>query len=228
MLHGEGLSNRDRSGFSVSDAGDINDDGIGDVVIGAPGANRSYVLFGKDVASDGNFPADLNLSSLDGNNGFVTNGVSGADGAGKVSGTGDINHDGVSDLLIGAPGSDINGSRSGSAYVVFGQHISADEDKDGLLDSSDNCILQPNGPLIPDAGDHSQRDTDDDGYGNACDPDFDNNGTIDFADLAYLKSQFFTADPDADLDGNGSVDFADLATLKSMFFGPPGPSGLAP
>jgi hypothetical protein len=73
-----------------------------------------------------------------------------------------------------------------------------------------------------------QRDTDRDGYGNYCDPDFDNNGTIDFADLAYLKSKFFTSDTDADLDGDDKVDFADLAILKSMFFNPPGPSGLVP
>ena len=104
----------------------------------------------------------------------------------------------------------------------------ADADGDGLLDTADNCILVPNSPLIPDAGGNSQLDTDGDGYGNLCDPDFDHNLNVDFADLAYLKSKFFTSDPDADLNGDGTVDFADLAILKSMFFGPPGPSGLAP
>lgn len=104
----------------------------------------------------------------------------------------------------------------------------ADYDADGVPDNQDNCIEDANGPLIPDAGGNSQLDTDGDGYGNLCDPDFDNNLNIDFADLARLKSVFFTADPDADLDGNGRVDFADLAILKSMFFGSPGPSGLAP
>ena len=103
-----------------------------------------------------------------------------------------------------------------------------DSDNDGVLDSEDNCVLVPNGPLSPDAGGNSQLDTDGDGYGNICDPDFDNNSTVDTSDLAYLKSKFFTSDPDADLDGNGNVDFADLAILKPMFFGPPGPSGLVP
>jgi hypothetical protein len=101
-----------------------------------------------------------------------------------------------------------------------------DVDADGITDSMDNCFLIPNGPLIPDAGGNSQRDTNSDGYGNVCDPDFDNALNIDFADLAVMKSRFFTSDPDADLNGDGKVDFADLAILKAMFFGPPGPSGL--
>ena len=133
----------------------------------------------------------------------------------------------MADLLIGAPGADPNGDRSGAGYVVFGLR-SNDVDRDGITDDRDNCILQANGPLAPDAGGFSQRDTDDDGYGNVCDPDFDNSGNVDFADLAFLKSVFFSADADADLDGDGKVDFADLAIQKSMFFSPPGPSGLAP
>lgn len=94
-----------------------------------------------------------------------------------------------------------------------------DTDADGYPDVVDNCTLVIN---------TTQRDTDKDGHGNYCDPDFDNNGNVDFSDLAYLKSQFFAPDADADLDGNGTVDFADLAILKSMFFGSPGPSGLVP
>jgi hypothetical protein len=78
------------------------------------------------------------------------------------------------------------------------------------------------------AGGNSQLDTDGDGYGNNYDPDFDNNLGIDFADLAFLKSVFFSSDADADLNGYSAVDFADLAILKAMFFGAPGPSGLVP
>lgn len=104
----------------------------------------------------------------------------------------------------------------------------ADTDGDGIPNRQDNCIFLPNGPVEPDAGGNSQLDTDGDGYGNSCDPDFDNNVTVDFADLADMKSNFFTDDSDADLDGNGTVDFADLAIMKSMFFGPPGPSGINP
>jgi glycosylphosphatidylinositol phospholipase D len=227
-LNGEGVrSSGDRAGFSLSGTGDVNDDVLSDMLIGAPGANRSYVVFGRDTQNEGRFPATVELSALDGSNGFAVYGVNAGDGAGRVSGAGDTNHDGVADLLIGAPGADPNGDRSGAGYVVFGL-TSDDADKDGIADHSDNCILRANGPLAPDAGGHSQRDTDSDGYGNVCDPDFNNSGNVDFADLAYLKSVFFTPDADADLNGDGKVDFADLAIQKSMFFSPPGPSGLVP
>ena len=103
-----------------------------------------------------------------------------------------------------------------------------DTDGDGIADNQDNCILVPNGPLIPDAGGNSQLDTHGDNYGNICHPDLDNNGLVQAADLALFKPLFFTADPDADFDGNGIVQAADLAILKTFFFKPPGPSGLVP
>jgi hypothetical protein len=58
--------------------------------------------------------------------------------------------------------------------------------------------------------------------------DFNNDLAVNFADLGYMKSVFFTTDPDADLNGDGAVNFADLGLLKSMFFQSPGPSGLVP
>jgi hypothetical protein len=103
-----------------------------------------------------------------------------------------------------------------------------DQDSDGIPDDADNCILDANGPLIPDAGGNSQLDTDGDNYGNVCDPDFDGDLIVNASDLAYLKSRFFTKDPDADLNGDGIVNAADLAILKSFFFKAPGPSALAP
>ena len=106
--------------------------------------------------------------------------------------------------------------------------IATDTDGDGIADALDNCILAPNGPLIPDAGGNSQRDTDGDNYGNVCDPDLDNDLIVNAADLALFKLLFFSSDPNADFDGSGTVNAADLAILKTMFFGPPGPSGLVP
>ncbi len=73
-----------------------------------------------------------------------------------------------------------------------------------------------------------QEDTDGDGIGNICDADFNNDGAIGFADLGFMRSVFFTANPEADLDSNGAVNFADLGILKSLFFGPPGPSCAIP
>jgi Mg-chelatase subunit ChlD len=93
-----------------------------------------------------------------------------------------------------------------------------DADVDGVADVADNCILVPN----PD-----QRDTNGDGYGNACDGDFDGDCATNFVDLGHFKSVFFTADPDADFDGDGSVGFSDLGAFKSLFLQPPGPSGVS-
>lgn len=114
----------DTLGISVSAAGDINGDDTDDLVIGAvlagsPGAynGASYVVFGSDEV----WPASINLSTLDGSNGVVINGVNPGDEAGaSVSAAGDINGDGIDDLVIGAPEADPNGDDSGSSYVVFG------------------------------------------------------------------------------------------------------------
>ena len=94
-----------------------------------------------------------------------------------------------------------------------------DTDGDGVPDDQDNCTLVQN----PD-----QRDTDNDSYGNICDPDFNNDLIVNSSDLAYLKDNFFSTDPDADLTGDGVVNAADLAILKQMFFMAPGPSGTVP
>jgi len=69
------------------------------------------------------FPASFDLSSLDGTNGFVINGVDAGDFSGfPVSGAGDINGDGVDDLIIAASFASPNGSViAGESYVVFGQ-----------------------------------------------------------------------------------------------------------
>jgi hypothetical protein len=72
------------------------------------------------------------------------------------------------------------------------------------------------------------RDTDGDGYANACDPDLNNDGIVNFVDLATLQTRFLTDDADADFNGDGIVNFVDLGVLSSMFFGAPGPQAIGP
>jgi len=72
--------------------------------------------------SDSPFGAVVELFDLNGSNGFVFNGVDIGDFSGRsVIGAGDINGDGVDDLIIGAYRADPNGnSDAGESYVVFG------------------------------------------------------------------------------------------------------------
>ena len=107
--------------YSTSGAGDVNGDGFDDVIIGAPHADwngissgSSYVVFGRASG----FDAVMNLSDLDGSNGFRLDGASvngkwGESGQ-SVSGAGDVNGDGFDDLIIGSPG-------ARSSYVIFGR-----------------------------------------------------------------------------------------------------------
>jgi hypothetical protein len=96
-----GLHYFDLLGYSVSTAGDLNDDGVDDLIVGGI-ANDSYVVFGAASVGAG---GRVDLSALDGTDGFVLNGIGPSDSAGlAVSGAGDVNDDGVDDLLVGAPG----------------------------------------------------------------------------------------------------------------------------
>ncbi|MEL7450838.1 MAG: thrombospondin type 3 repeat-containing protein [Pseudomonadota bacterium] len=113
-------------------------------------------------------------------------------------------------LLLGAPA---------LSLAVGG----GDLDGDGIPDEVDNCLARAN----PD-----QVDTNADGFGNLCDPDLDNDGSVSFSDLSILKAAFFSSpqtpnwDPDADLSGDEQVNFTDLAVMRSFFFLPPGPAGV--
>ena len=120
-----GASAYDLSGFSVSTAGDVNGDGFDDLIIGARSAGSSsspsgasYVVFGEGGA----FPPTIELSRLNGSDGFKINGVAADDNSGiSVSTAGDVNGDGFDDLIIGAYQADPNGDGSGASYVIFGK-----------------------------------------------------------------------------------------------------------
>ena len=67
------------------------------------------------------FPANIDLSTLNGTTGFKLSGVAAYDYSGfSVASAGDVNGDGFADLIIGAPGVRSSGL-SGTSYVVFGQ-----------------------------------------------------------------------------------------------------------
>ncbi|PUE10577.1 putative Ig domain-containing protein [Limnohabitans sp. T6-20] len=124
----QGERTGDLSGYSVSSAGDVNGDGLADVIVGAPegdssglfGDGRSFVVFGK---TSGTAVQLTNISN--GVGGFAIGGIfSNTDIGYSVSSAGDINGDGLADLLVGAPEMTLStseGYRTGQTYVVYGK-----------------------------------------------------------------------------------------------------------
>ncbi|MEM7081432.1 MAG: SBBP repeat-containing protein [Pseudomonadota bacterium] len=92
--------------------------------------------------------------------------------------------------------------------------LEIDQDQDNVLDGLDNCERVAN----PD-----QRDTNDDGFGNLCDADLNNDNIVNFVDVSQFASVFGSTDEDADFNGDGAVNFLDLVILREGFLLPPGP-----
>ena len=112
-------------GTSVRDAGDINGDGYGDLIIGSPGntavgndAGEAWVLFGNPHG----FDSPVDLTALDATQAFRLLGGAAGDEAGHaVSAAGDVDNNGFDDLLVIARGVGANGE--GQAYVIYGKSL---------------------------------------------------------------------------------------------------------
>ncbi len=78
-----------------------------------------------------------------GSGGFVINGIDPFDQSGRsVSGAGDVNGDGLADLIVGALGADPGGNDgAGETYVVFSPVIPGDLDDDGSVGVGDLLLL---------------------------------------------------------------------------------------
>jgi uncharacterized protein (TIGR03790 family) len=107
-----------------------------------------------------------------------------------------------------------------------------DRDGDAVADAEDNCSRIPNA---------AQRDTDGDGYGNACDADVNNDGLVttswgsifplgERGDLEWIALTVRSGvyDENHDLDGDGRVDALDLSLAHLALYQAPGPSGRRP
>ena len=150
-----GINEFDRSGGSVSSAGDVNGDGIDDLIIGAQFADSNGVVSGESYVVFGStnpFSSTLELSNLNGSNGFAIIGIEAGDSVGSsVSNAGDVNGDGIDDLIIGAQSADANGFLSGESYVIFGSNTQFSSRLDlSDLNGSDGFVIKG-----IDAGDRS-------------------------------------------------------------------------
>ena len=121
-----GLNSNDHLGSSVAGLGDINNDGYDDIGIGAPDADpnsknsagQAYVILGKSSF----FSPTFSLSSLNGANGFIINGINAEDNCGQgINGIRDVSGDGISDIIIGATGVTTSNGGNGECYVLYGK-----------------------------------------------------------------------------------------------------------
>jgi hypothetical protein len=101
--------------------------------------------------------------------------------------------------------------------------VALDQDGDGVVDLVDTCSANPT---------PNQNDANLDGFGDACDSDYDDNGVVGLSDFNRMRPAFGSRcgddDYDAVLDSNGDcvIGIPDFNSLRSGFGKPPGPSGL--
>jgi hypothetical protein len=102
-------------GYSVASAGDVNGDGYSDVIVGVPGYDggqtdegRAYLYLGSS--------SGLSTSAA----WYKEPDEAGAQFGSSVSTAGDVNGDGYSDVIVGAPFADAGGTNRGAAYVYLG------------------------------------------------------------------------------------------------------------
>ncbi|MBI3189586.1 MAG: FG-GAP repeat protein, partial [Ignavibacteriales bacterium] len=105
----------DSLGYSVAGVGDMNGDGYNDVIAGSPNFDNAsevdqgiaYIYFGADFLHN---DPDVIIVGAESNLGFGF----------SVSGAGDVNSDGYSDVIVGTPFHDAGGTDAGRAYIYYG------------------------------------------------------------------------------------------------------------
>jgi hypothetical protein len=148
-----GTEGGDEAGYSVSGAGDVDNDGLADLIVGAyqadgggSGSGEAYLIGGADLAAadaadgaadgviDLDFITDPDFDRTDaGSYQFI--GTEAGDAAGfDVSAAGDVDNDGLADLVIGAWHADGGGADSGEAYLISGADLAAADAADGAAD----------------------------------------------------------------------------------------------
>ena len=168
------------------------------------------------------YPATVSIVTPPGHGGAVVGGSPGSPGTVLVTYTPATAFKGT-DAFVYSVSEVATPANSSTATVTV--TVLADTDHDGVADIRDNCTLVSNG---------SQLDTDGDGYGNLCDADINNSGTVTSADFGLMRSVLGQASGSSataaasDMNGSGTVTSADFGLLRARLGTTPGPSGLRP
>lgn len=159
-----GIATGDQFGRSVADIGDINNDGINDIAVGAPYTNNSgnpdygavYICFMNANGTVKSSPAPVKIehgSSITTPSGTLSLGNSELFGM-SVAGIGDLNGDTYEDIVVGAPGTVTQGQTRGSVYIFFlnasGAILSYNQIKHGTITLDINADF---GMSVANAGD---------------------------------------------------------------------------
>jgi hypothetical protein len=111
LLTLDGAAASDQFGITVAGIGDSNGDGVPDIAVGAPGNDTTGTSAGQIAV----------FSAVGGALLTTIDGIAAYDGLGRsVAAVGDVDRDGLSDMLGGAPGHDAGAADAGRAEVFFG------------------------------------------------------------------------------------------------------------
>ena len=159
-----GENGSDAAGWSVSSAGNVDGDGRDDILVGAPyngdggsSAGKTYLILGASLGSS----SEIDLSDAD----YSFVGENAYDYAGRaVSSAGDVDGDGLDDLLVGAPFNGDSGTYAGKAYLILGASLGATAEID-LADADYSFVAESANDLagfsVSNAGDVDGDDLDD-------------------------------------------------------------------